>query len=95
MRTTPIALASRRNLNIWAALAPNGNAVTLTSNAQQVAQFITAHGASFFEDIVAGSPFVARAQDWPRGYPGDFETIEWLWSGDPAGLADDALGAAA
>jgi extracellular factor (EF) 3-hydroxypalmitic acid methyl ester biosynthesis protein len=24
------------------------------------------------------SPFVARAQDWPRGYPGDFETIEYL-----------------
>ena len=24
------------------------------------------------------SPFVARAQDWPRGYAGDFETIEYL-----------------
>lgn len=24
------------------------------------------------------SPFVKRLQDWPRGYPGDFETIEWL-----------------
>ena len=24
------------------------------------------------------SPFVARLQDWPRGYPGDFETIEYL-----------------
>ena len=55
VRTTPIALASRRNLNIWAALAPNGNDVTLTSNSQQVAQFITTHGASFFEDIVEGT----------------------------------------
>jgi extracellular factor (EF) 3-hydroxypalmitic acid methyl ester biosynthesis protein len=26
-----------------------------------------------------GSPFVRRLQEWPRGYPGDFETIEWLW----------------
>lgn len=26
----------------------------------------------------ARSPFVARLQTWPRGYPGDFETVEWL-----------------
>ncbi len=55
VRTTPIALASRRNLGIWAALAPNGNDVTLSSNAQQVVQFITRHGASFFEEIVEGT----------------------------------------
>lgn len=24
------------------------------------------------------SPFVERLQTWPRGYPGDFETVEWL-----------------
>ena len=24
------------------------------------------------------SPFVQRLQSWPRGYPGDFETVEWL-----------------
>jgi SAM-dependent methyltransferase len=28
--------------------------------------------------IHARSPFMARAQDWPRGYPGDYETIEYL-----------------
>lgn len=28
--------------------------------------------------IHAASPFVRRLQEWPRGYPGDFETIEWL-----------------
>ena len=55
VRTTPIALASRRNLAIWAALAPDGDGVTLTSNAQQVVQFITTHGASFFEEIVEGT----------------------------------------
>jgi len=32
--------------------------------------------------IHAQSPFVTRLQTWPRGYPGDFETIEWLWRGD-------------
>jgi extracellular factor (EF) 3-hydroxypalmitic acid methyl ester biosynthesis protein len=29
----------------------------------------------------ARSPFIARAQNWPRGYPGDFETIEYLCTG--------------
>jgi hypothetical protein len=40
-------------------------------------------------DTVAGaramhgqSPFLKRLQDWPRGYAGDFETIEWLWRGE-------------
>jgi hypothetical protein len=33
-------------------------------------------------EIHAASPFVTRLQQWPRGYPGDFETIEWLWRGD-------------
>ena len=55
VRTTPIALASRRNLSIWAGLAPDGAHVALTANAQQVEQFITAHGASFFEEIVEGT----------------------------------------
>ena len=27
------------------------------------------------------SPFVHRLQAWPRGYPGDFETIEYLVGG--------------
>jgi SAM-dependent methyltransferase len=26
----------------------------------------------------ARAPFVHRLQTWPRGYPGDFETVEWL-----------------
>jgi hypothetical protein len=28
--------------------------------------------------IQRSSPFVCRLQDWPRGYPGDFETIEYI-----------------
>jgi len=55
VRTTPIALASRRNLGIWAALAPDGNGINLTSRAQRAAEFITTHGASFFEEIVDGT----------------------------------------
>ena len=55
VRTTPIALASRRNLGIWAALAPDGNGINLTSRAQRAEEFITTHGASFFEEIVGGT----------------------------------------
>ena len=29
-------------------------------------------------DLHGTSPFIKRLQNWPRGYPGDFETIEWL-----------------
>ncbi len=29
-------------------------------------------------DIFGRSPFVRRLQSWPRGYPGDFETIEYI-----------------
>ena len=33
-------------------------------------------------DIVGKSPFFNRLQTWPRGYPGDFETIEYLIQGE-------------
>jgi SAM-dependent methyltransferase len=36
--------------------------------------------------IHARSPFIARLQQWPRGYPGDFETIEYLWRGRNAAV---------
>jgi ATP-dependent Lhr-like helicase len=55
VRTTPIALASRRNLPIWAALARDGNGAPLTSRAQRVVDFIGAHGASFFDEMVDGT----------------------------------------
>lgn len=28
--------------------------------------------------LLSASPFVKRMQEWPRGYPGDFETVEYL-----------------
>jgi SAM-dependent methyltransferase len=36
--------------------------------------------------IHAGSPFVKRLQEWPRGYPGDFETVEYLCRGPMGNL---------
>jgi hypothetical protein len=38
------------------------------------------------------SPFVARAQDWPRGYQGDFETIEYLCDGLNHVSIEDVVG---
>ncbi|WP_051134131.1 class I SAM-dependent methyltransferase [Methylocystis sp. ATCC 49242] len=35
------------------------------------------------------SPFIRRLQRWPRGYPGDFETIEWLADATPRIDASD------
>lgn len=33
-------------------------------------------------NVHARSPFVARLQQWPRGYAGDFETVEYLVRGE-------------
>lgn len=45
--------------------------------------------------VHARSPFVARLQQWPRGYAGDFETVEYLLAGtnhaeDPMARACEA-----
>jgi ATP-dependent Lhr-like helicase len=55
VRTSPIVLASRRNLGLWARLARDGTGAALTSRATRVLEFITAHGASFFDEIVDGA----------------------------------------
>jgi len=55
VRTTPIALLARRNLALWTALAAAGDGVSPSGRGQQVAGFIGAHGASFFEEIVDGT----------------------------------------
>ena len=55
VRTTPITLASRRNLGVWASLAPDAGDIALGSRARLVLDFITAHGASFFDEIGDGT----------------------------------------
>jgi hypothetical protein len=41
--------------------------------------------------VHARSPFVERLQTWPRGYPGDFETVEYLIGGAGANKASDRV----
>jgi ATP-dependent helicase Lhr and Lhr-like helicase len=55
VRTTPIMLASRRHLALWAALAQDGGAAALSASGRRVLAFITAHGASYFDEIADGT----------------------------------------
>jgi ATP-dependent Lhr-like helicase len=52
VRTTPIALLSRRNVKLWSMLAPPGGAAALSSRAQMVADELAARGASFFDELM-------------------------------------------
>ncbi len=57
VRSSPIVLLPRRELPIWAALAtPSADdAVAMSSRARIVADYLAAHGASFFDELVAGT----------------------------------------
>jgi ATP-dependent Lhr-like helicase len=55
VRSTPIALLARRNARLWSSLVARPETPQLTAKAQEVAAFIQAHGASFFDEIVEGA----------------------------------------
>ncbi len=51
VRATPIVLLARRNLRFWAALADLPQPERLSARAQAVSQYLSEHGASFFDEI--------------------------------------------
>jgi ATP-dependent Lhr-like helicase len=55
VRATPIVLLARRNLRLWSSLSGAADAVPVSPAAQRVAQYLATHGASFFDEIAAGS----------------------------------------
>ncbi|KAF1697911.1 ATP-dependent DNA helicase [Pseudoxanthomonas jiangsuensis] len=56
LRGTPILLLPRRSAPHWTALAPDpGEDAALSSRAQKLADFLAAHGASFFDEMLAGT----------------------------------------
>ena len=56
LRATPILLLPRRNAALWARLSPRSDeAPELSSRAQRVADYLHAHGASFFDEISDGA----------------------------------------
>lgn len=57
VRATPIVLLQRRNLDTWlgfGGLEP-GATIALSSRAQDVADYLKAHGASFFDELLHGT----------------------------------------
>ena len=52
VRATPISLLARRNLKIWSALGVDSPDRRLSSGAAAVAEVLTAHGATFFDELV-------------------------------------------
>jgi ATP-dependent Lhr-like helicase len=56
LRSTPILLLPRRSAAHWTRLAPAGEGrAALGSRAQRVADYLAAHGASFFDEIAEGA----------------------------------------
>jgi ATP-dependent helicase Lhr and Lhr-like helicase len=55
VRSTPITLLARRNLRLWTSFTTQTSPTELTAKAQQAAQFIQQHGASFFDEIADGA----------------------------------------
>ena len=55
VRSTPIALVTRRNMPLWSAAAnsqPNTTAIAMSSRAERVCEILREYGASFFDEIV-------------------------------------------
>ncbi|MFC5488124.1 DEAD/DEAH box helicase [Dokdonella soli] len=57
VRATPIVLLQRRHLDTWTQFGglAAGAALTLSSRAQAVADHLSAHGASFFDELLSGT----------------------------------------
>ena len=59
VRTTPITLLARRNAAFWSLLSPIADAVQASPRAQKTADYIREFGASFFDELVAGTGLLA------------------------------------
>ncbi|HLK71904.1 MAG TPA: DEAD/DEAH box helicase, partial [Steroidobacteraceae bacterium] len=59
VRATPIALLTRANLPLWERMMPAPPATLLSSGAQSLQEYLQSHGASFFDELVAGSGLLA------------------------------------
>lgn len=59
VRATPIVLLARRSLRLWSTLSSAADPQNLSSAAQRVADYLSAHGASFFDEIAPGSSLLS------------------------------------
>ncbi len=64
VRATPIVLLARRNVRLWSSLSSATDPGHLSPAAQRAAQYLSEHGASFFDEIAAGSALLpTQAED--------------------------------
>jgi ATP-dependent Lhr-like helicase len=64
VRTTPIALVTRRHWSLWNALAASPGQPQLSPSARALLEYFIEHGASFFDDLVTGSKLLrSQAED--------------------------------
>jgi len=64
VRATPIVLLARRNVRLWSSLAGGADAARLSASAQRVLQHLSAHGASFFDEVASGAGLLpAQAEE--------------------------------
>jgi ATP-dependent Lhr-like helicase len=61
LKSTPISLLPRRDALTWGTGPSGGDAVAPSANATEILDFIRENGASFFEELVEGTPLL-RAQ---------------------------------
>ena len=68
VRTTPIALVTRRNWSLWHALAAAPREeVQLSHGARALYDYFNAHGASFFDDLVSGAKLLRTQAETALG----------------------------
>ncbi len=67
VRTTPITLLARRNAVHWQALASQEAPALPSGRAQAVAEFIRENGASFFDEIIAGTGLLRQQAEEALG----------------------------
>jgi ATP-dependent Lhr-like helicase len=64
VRSTPIALVTRRHWGLWNTLATAPSESQLSHGARALHEYLTTHGASFFDDMVAGTHLLrSQAED--------------------------------
>ena len=68
VRTTPIAIVTRRNWSLWnqIAAAPRGE-MQLSHGARALQDYLSTHGASFFDDMVAGTSLLRSQAETALG----------------------------
>jgi ATP-dependent Lhr-like helicase len=67
VRSTPVALLTRRNWGLWNALATVTNELQLSHGARALAEYLREHGASFFDDMAAGTTLLRSQAETALG----------------------------